>query len=453
VSDRRRAALILLLASTAACPGAAPDGGASLLVTFTFKRPSGAPAPEYLMVTWAGEGNVFGMDRRVPADGTLPDAPVLGTFEISVRQPSTRRTIVARGLIGEQVVAEGAAQVMLLPDAATAVTVELFAGRFDDADSDGIPDPIDNCPFEANAGQGPCQNPNPVDAGEDAGVAPDTRPPDTGLPPPDTRPPEPDLGSPPDVDVPGQYPRGHACIFNDDCADKRCVDSRVGHFCASPGMVVIPSGPFMRGCLAMDSQCQADEQPLRTITLSGFEIDQTEVIQSQYDGCVKAGMCAAPSGFSPSTRPNNPVSNATWAMASGYCKWAGKRLPTEAEWEKAARGPAGTIYPWGNGAPGCSLAQYKGCGLADTVPVGQLTGNSGYGVEDLAGNVAEWVSDNYGSNYYMNAPATDPTGPPGGMHIRRGGGFTSDPPALRTSARLAGDSASPSAGFRCARGL
>jgi formylglycine-generating enzyme required for sulfatase activity len=83
--------------------------------------------------------------------------------------------------------------------------------------------------------------------------------------------------------------------------------------------------------------------------------------------------------------------------------------------------------------------------------VGQLAGTSGYGVEDMAGNVAEWVNDLYSASYYATAPAMDPTGATSGMHVRRGGGFSSDPPALRTSARVAGDAATAIAGFRCAR--
>jgi len=441
-----------LLASTAACPGQAPEDGAKVLVTFTYQRADGAPAAQYLTVTWVGEGDVFDRDRRLPAAGTLPDAPVLGKFQISVRQPGTSRTIVARAFAGEEQVAEGAVRVMVAPDADTPVTLELFAGHLPDADGDGIPDAIDNCPAERNLPQGPCLSSDggAPDADTDSGPPPDAQPPDLATPP-DSRPA--DTAPLPDVDVPGKFPRGHTCLINEDCGDGRCADSRVGKFCASAGMLVVPAGPFMRGCLAGDTQCQNDEMPLRAITLSGFEIDQTEVIQSQYDACVKAGMCAAPSGFNPGARPSHPVSNATWAMASAYCKWASKRLPTEAEWEKAARGPASNIYPWGGAAPDCTLAQYKGCGLSDSVPVGQLGGTSGYGVEDLAGNVSEWVSDNYNANYYMNAPAMDPTGPPGGMHIRRGGGFSSDPPALRTSARLATDQVAASAGFRCARGL
>jgi Sulfatase-modifying factor enzyme 1 len=446
MSDARKAALLLLLA-TAACPGPAPDEGTRLLVTF--ERAEGTPVPEYLYLTWVGGGNVYGENQRAPATGSLPAGPVLGTFQISVREADTSRTIVARGYVGENLVCEGAITTRTDPDAAKSVTLELRPGHLDDDDGDGIPDLVDNCRGESNRGQGPCQGVAP-DAGEMDADAPDnTVPPDTAAPP--------DAGAPdtlvtPDL-PPGKLPSGRACGNNDDCESGRCADSRVGRFCASPGMVVVPSGPFMRGCLAKDSQCGADEQPLRTIMLTGFEIDQTEVVQSQYDGCVKAGVCPAPSGFNPGARPNHPVANTSWAMARAYCTWAGKRLPTEAEWEKAARGPGSSVYPWGDAAPDCSHAQYKGCGLADTVPIAQLAGTSGYGVEDMAGNVAEWVNDYYAAGYYASAPGTDPPGPGSGMHVRRGGGFSSDPPALRTGARASGDAATAIAGIRCARGL
>jgi formylglycine-generating enzyme required for sulfatase activity len=183
-------------------------------------------------------------------------------------------------------------------------------------------------------------------------------------------------------------------------------------------------------------------------------LNQTEVTQSEYDVCVKAKACAAPAGFNPVARPRHPVGNVTWEAANTFCTWSGKRLPTEAEWEKAARGPGSTIYPWGDEAPkDCSLTQYKACAPADSIAVNQLVGTSGYGIEDMAGNVAEWVSDFYSANYYAGAPATDPPGPGSGPHLRRGGGFNSDPPALRTSARASGDAAAASTGFRCARSL
>jgi len=452
IERRRAAVLVALLAAVPACPRQ-EEGGTRLLVTF--ERAAGTPALEHLLVTWVGGGKVYKEDERVPAQGSLPDLPVLGTFQIAVSEPDSWRIVVARGYAGGVVVAEGAIRERAVANTVTAVKLQLLPGRLPDVDSDGIPEPPDNCPGEPNQGQGePCGDAGAGGGGGDAGEPEAGDPPDTGLPPDSSVPPAdagPD-GAPPDLGS-GKTARGGACVAGDECETGRCADSRVGKFCASPGMLVVPAGQFARGCLAKDTQCAADERPQRMVMLSGFEINQTEVTQSEYDACVKAGVCPAPSGFNPGTRPNHPVGNITFDMATKYCTWAGKRLPTEAEWEKAARGPASTVYPWGDGAPNCSQAQYKGCGPADSVAVAFLAGTSGYGIEDMGGNVAEWVKDFYASNYYAGAPATDPPGPPSGMHLRRGGGFTSDPPALRTGARAASDSTAASVGFRCARSL
>jgi len=453
--SERRCALCLLALLVTACPKQEEEGGAGLLISFSLVRAEGMPPAEYLKLTWVGEGNVYREDLRVPATGSLPDAPDLGTFRIAIREPGTRRIIVARAYTGSEVVAEGATEVTPAADITMPVNLPLSRGRMPDQDRDGIPDLVDNCPTEPNRSQGvvpSCMPPPDAGARDDAGA--EVGEPLDGEPPPDTGLPadaRPDI-TPPDLG-PSKSPRGSPCVTNEECGTGRCADSRVGKFCASPGMVVVPAGMFMRGCLSKDTQCASDERPLRSVMVSGFELSQTETTQSEYDACVKAGACPSPSGFNPTMRPNHPVGNVTWAMANTFCAWAQKRLPTEAEWEKAARGPALTVYPWGDAAPSCSLAQFKGCGLADSVPVSQLTGTSGYGIEDMGGNVAEWVSDLYAANYYASAPTTDPTGPGSGMHQRRGGGFASDPPALRTSARAASDTATASVGFRCARGL
>ena len=225
---------------------------------------------------------------------------------------------------------------------------------------------------------------------------------------------------------------------------------------ADPGALVsVPGGDFLMGCNeAIDDDCSDDESPSHTVTLSPFEIDATEVTQQQYTSCVAAGACEAPACSWDCDSGNFPASCLTWGQANDYCSWANKRLPTEAEWEKAARGDAGNKYPWGNDDPDCTRANMSKCGEKPTA-VGSLdAGKSPYGAFDMAGNVVEYVADFYDAAYYESSPASDPTGPETGMrHGGRGGGFKSDSEYLRASKRDwydATDSAA-SLGFRCAR--
>jgi formylglycine-generating enzyme len=225
---------------------------------------------------------------------------------------------------------------------------------------------------------------------------------------------------------------------------------------AEPGdLVEVPGGDFLMGCNeAIDSDCSDDETPSHTVTLSPFEIDATEVTQLQYTSCVVAGACGAPACDWNCESGNLPASCLTWSQANAYCSWASKRLPTEAEWEKAARGDAGNKYPWGNDAPDCTLANMAKCG-EKPMAVGSLeAGKSPYGVFDMAGNVVEYIADFYDADYYANSPTSDPTGPDTGMrHGGRGGGFKSDAEYLRASKRDWYDETDSAAslGFRCAR--
>jgi formylglycine-generating enzyme required for sulfatase activity len=222
----------------------------------------------------------------------------------------------------------------------------------------------------------------------------------------------------------------------------------------SADMVDVPAGSFEMGCNAdVDDACDDDEKPQHKVTLSDFSIDRTEVTQDQYAACVTAGACMPPSCPWDCSHTDYPATCVAWAQAQAFCAWAGKRLPTEAEWEKAARGTKALKYPWGNDEPDCTLTNMSGCG--DTViPVGSLPdGASPYGALDMAGNVVEMVSDYYDANYYATSPSDDPTGPDSGERYGgRGGGYKSETLWQRTSKRdwYNFDDEGSALGFRCA---
>jgi len=258
-------------------------------------------------------------------------------------------------------------------------------------------------------------------------------------------------------------------------------------------MVYVPAGEFGMGstneqtalayelCQRYYATCERtwfdDEKPLHTVSLAGFWIDKYEVTNAQYRRCVEAGQCRPPSESRSATRDryygnpefdNYPVVGVSWDDAQAYCRWSDKRMPSEAEWERAARGSDERTWPWGN-AFDASLANScdRNCaqdssvaawddGYADTSPVGHYSpqGDSPYGVADLAGNVWEWVADWYAPDYYGHSPASSPQGPATGERkVVRGGSFASQVYFLRTTHRnrYAPDSRLSNVGFRCAR--
>ncbi len=262
-------------------------------------------------------------------------------------------------------------------------------------------------------------------------------------------------------------------------------------------MVLVPAGEFTMGTAA-GSDGLPDEQPQRKVLLGAFWIDRYEVTNEEYKRFVEETGHRTPAHVTSANtlweqnKPlagieRHPVVNVSWTDAVAYCRWAGKRLPTEAEWEKTARGTDGRIYPWGNDwdfekansasfwakrtvqfagstewdefwlrGQGAAISKEKGIkGEVLTLPVGTFpTGASPYGAMDMAGNAAEWVQDWYNPNYYRSAPLTDPPGPDrGAIKSMRGGSWLKPAVSLRTSDRDWGpmESRPSGTGFRCAR--
>jgi formylglycine-generating enzyme required for sulfatase activity len=204
------------------------------------------------------------------------------------------------------------------------------------------------------------------------------------------------------------------------------------------------------------------EKPLHTVYLDAFWIDQTEVTNAKYARCVNAGACQPPGKTNSQNHKlyygedqfaDYPVIWVDWNQADAYCKWAGRQLPTEAQWEKAARDTDSRTYPWGEEID-CQKANYNAC-VGDTTRVGSyLTGASPYGVLDMAGNVSEWVADWFSASYYGSSPKRNPTGPNSGdAKILRGGSWDVD---IYDNARSAYRTYCPpdcglsDIGFRCA---
>ena len=273
------------------------------------------------------------------------------------------------------------------------------------------------------------------------------------------------------------------------------------------GMVLIPAGSFQMGsdadtvvaeCAdkkasipgekrstteiisAAEGDCRKrlyeDEEPAHTVNLAAFYIDRLEVTNAQYAACVDEGVCDPPSqvvsisGVDYYENPefdDFPVIWVSWQSAVEYCQWRDARLPTEAEWEKAARGDDSRKYPWGNEDVAGHLLNYadinslvqwadvtQNDGYWQAAPVGSyLDGASPYGVLDMAGNVWEWVADWYLGSYYSDSPLENPRGPATGeMRVARGGSWIDPDWLVRAAGRFRGrpNGSSFNIGFRCA---
>jgi len=217
-------------------------------------------------------------------------------------------------------------------------------------------------------------------------------------------------------------------------------------------MVTVPGGSFWQGCNeVVDTDCASDETPYHEVNVPAFEIDKYEVTVDLYGDCVAGGGCTGTASTETPSFCNqgkagkgeHPMNCITWSQAGEYCAWAGKRLCSESEWEKASRGTDGRKYPWGNETATCDYAVMydgeSGCGADSTWAVGsKAAGASPYGALDMSGNVWEWVEDDYHSNY-TGAPtngtawANDPRE---FYRVRRGGSFGSSAGgSLRSSYR------------------
>jgi len=272
-----------------------------------------------------------------------------------------------------------------------------------------------------------------------------------------------------DDDDPGIHPGAVEALYGSpvcyDGLDNDCdgFADLLDDGCAGPDMAWIPPGCFQMG----DAFHEGDlnEVPVHTVCVSPFEMDIHQVTNGMYAQCVKAGACAppvSPISFSRSDYYGNPAYDAypvvmvSWHNAVDYCAWAGKRLPTEAQWEYAARGGLeGKRYSWGDTISG-SLANYWNSGDPednDTNAVGSYPAN-GFGLYDTTGNLWEWVYDWFGETYYPVSPVQDPQGPETGYNrVLRGGSWDGSPDLLRVSGRgrLFPTLRSVYHGFRCAR--
>jgi iron(II)-dependent oxidoreductase len=228
---------------------------------------------------------------------------------------------------------------------------------------------------------------------------------------------------------------------------------------AEDGMVLIPAGEFTMGRTRLTSDDKTtmrpavllDDRPDHKVWLDSYWIDKTEVTHGQYAKFLEATGRRKPYHWAQRPADDYPIYNVDWEDARGYCEWAGKRLPTEAEWERAARGGReGMSYPWGD-KPDAKQALYNV--QTGPEPVGKYPPN-GFGIFDMTGSVSEWTADWFEREYYQRSPAKNPPGPASGIYkVIRGGAWSDSPARITTFFRnwVRPNQRTPNLGFRCVR--
>ena len=260
--------------------------------------------------------------------------------------------------------------------------------------------------------------------------------------------------------------------------DVRSPVEDIAALASSARMLIVAEGPFIMGTtrtghepFSFDLQYDDTEQPQRRVWLNQYEIDRDEASLGEYLLWLRQQQRHLPEevrklidhvttihAMQPETLARWPALYVTWSEASGFCRTQGKRLPTEAEWEKAARGTSGNLFPWGQRPPTPALAMFGQYHVHEIPIVASVDsgeeGRSPYGLHHMAGNAAEWVEDWFGIDYYATMPDRNPHGPAGGRYkVVRGGSWKSAPALLRTATRggASPDQRAATIGFRCAR--
>jgi iron(II)-dependent oxidoreductase len=260
--------------------------------------------------------------------------------------------------------------------------------------------------------------------------------------------------------------------------EERSHVEQIAALARSSPMLAVPEGVFLMGTarasddpFSLATQYDDTEQPQRRVLLDRFEIDRDEVSLGEYLSWLQRQQRPLPDdvrkliehmtavhAVPPETLARWPALYVTWAEASAFCRAEGKRLPTEAEWEKAARGERGNLFPWGQQPPSPELAKFGQYHVHEIPIVASVErgeeGRSPYGLQHMAGNAAEWVNDWFGIDYYATMPDRNPSGPATGRYkVVRGGSWKSEPALLRTATRggASPDRRAATIGFRCAR--